>query len=49
LSTSFTVAINLSVVDILNGIYKTSEYLTDILIFSLFPVDRYTYIQGYWK
>ena len=38
-------AISLYAVDILNVIYMSSEYFADILIFSLFHVDRYAYTK----
>ena len=40
-----TVAFSLSAVGILNAIYKLLENLYDILIFSLFRIDRYAYIS----
>ena len=40
-----TVAFSLYAVDVLNVIYKSSENFADILIFSLFRVDRYAYIK----
>jgi len=39
------VAISLYAVDVLNVIFKSSENLADILIFSLFRVDRYDCVK----
>jgi hypothetical protein len=40
-----TVAFSLYAFDVLNVIYESSENVADILIFSLFRVDRYAYIK----